>query len=104
MSGKTIIPFCLHGGSNFSWYNAVNWAANSGIMSRYGNGRFSPNDSLTREQLVTLLQRYTARSDIHQEFGDSGSDASRAETAVILYQYMKAHDKDSVATAVADPQ
>ena len=42
-----------------SWYsNAVAWAASNGIVDGYGNGKFGPDDSITREQLATILYRY----------------------------------------------
>ncbi len=41
------------------WYaNAVVWAAENGIVSGYGNGRFGPNDPITREQLAVMLYRH----------------------------------------------
>lgn len=52
-------------GSTFSdvpagtWYHAgVEWAASKGIVNGYGNGRFGPNDMLTREQMFAILFRY----------------------------------------------
>lgn len=43
-----------------AWYaEAVNWAVWQGYMSGYGTGSFGPNDALTREQLVTVLWRYS---------------------------------------------
>ena len=43
-----------------AWYaEAVNWAVWQGYMSGYGAGNFGPNDALTREQLVTVLWRYS---------------------------------------------
>ncbi|MDR0916846.1 MAG: S-layer homology domain-containing protein, partial [Oscillospiraceae bacterium] len=41
------------------WYtNAVIWAERHGIVEGYGNGKFGPEDNITREQLVTMLWRY----------------------------------------------
>jgi hypothetical protein len=52
-------------GSGFSdvpdgiWYSdAVRGAAANGIVSGYGTGLFGPNDSLAREQMVTILYNY----------------------------------------------
>lgn len=52
-------------GSTFSdvpmetWYhNGVEWAASKGIVNGYGDGRFGPQDMLTREQMFTILFRY----------------------------------------------
>ena len=39
------------------YYNAVNWAVANGITKGTGNGRFSPNDTCTRAQVVTFLYR-----------------------------------------------
>lgn len=53
-------------GNNFTdvdttvWYSdAVTWAAVQGIVSGYGNGKFGPNDPITREQLAVMLWRYS---------------------------------------------
>ncbi len=41
------------------WYSdAISWAANNSIVNGTGNGNFSPNNPVTREQLVTILYRY----------------------------------------------
>ena len=41
------------------WYaTAVNWAAASGITSGTGDGNFSPNAAITREQLAAILMNY----------------------------------------------
>ena len=55
----------MSGDSGFSdvrpghWYaEAVQWAAQQGIVSGYGNGRFGANDPVTREQLAAMLHRY----------------------------------------------
>lgn len=41
------------------WYaNAVNWAAGAGIVNGLGDGSFGPNNSVTREQMATMLYRY----------------------------------------------
>lgn len=37
---------------------AVAWASANGIVDGYGNGAFGPNDTITREQLATILYRY----------------------------------------------
>ncbi|MCI5678963.1 MAG: S-layer homology domain-containing protein [Bacteroidales bacterium] len=43
-----------------SYYeNAITWAAANGIVSGYDNGLFGPDDAITREQLATILYRYT---------------------------------------------
>ena len=37
---------------------AVRWAVGEGIVSGYGDGRFGPNDPVTREQMAAMLYRY----------------------------------------------
>jgi len=42
-----------------AWYHdAVAWAAGSGIVTGYGDGRFGPGDNITRQDLTVLLTRY----------------------------------------------
>ena len=41
------------------WYtDAVNWAASKGIVKGYSDTVFAPNDTVSREQLATILYRY----------------------------------------------
>ncbi|NLB78314.1 MAG: S-layer homology domain-containing protein, partial [Clostridiaceae bacterium] len=41
------------------WYsNAVKWAAENRIVAGYGNGKFGPEDSITREQMAVILMNY----------------------------------------------
>ena len=41
------------------WYaKAISWAESLGIVNGYGDGRFGPNDPVTREQLAAILYRY----------------------------------------------
>lgn len=41
------------------WYaNAVNWAAANDIVGGYGNGKFGPEDDITREQMAQILYNY----------------------------------------------
>ena len=37
----------------------VHWAAKNGIISGYGNGQFGPDDSVTREQMASILYRFS---------------------------------------------
>ena len=70
---------------------AVNWAAMNDIVKGYGNGLFGPNDSVTREQVVTILERYMTFKDIDiavthefRVFADGDSVSSWAVSAVQL--------------------
>lgn len=41
------------------WYtNAIIWATEKGIVNGYGNGKYGVGDSITREQLATMLYKY----------------------------------------------
>ena len=51
-----------------AWYaNAVNWAAEHGIVTGYGNGAFGPDDNITREQLAVMLWRYAGGPVANEE-------------------------------------
>ena len=41
------------------WFSgAVSWAASKNLVSGYGNGKFGPEDPITRQQLAVLLKQY----------------------------------------------
>ena len=71
------------------YYNAVNWAASNKIISGYGEGKFGPNDNITREQLAVILRNYaqfkkknvSARTDL-TKFADNAKISSYAKDAV----------------------
>ena len=43
------------------WYaDAVAWAARENIVNGYGNGKFGPQDCITRQQLAAIIYRYSA--------------------------------------------
>ena len=44
---------------NIYFYNAVVWASNNNVVSGYANGKFGPDDNITREQLATILYNYS---------------------------------------------
>ena len=55
----------VDGGSAFAdvsggdWFaSGVAWASANGIVTGYGDGRFGPNDPITREQMAAILYRY----------------------------------------------
>ncbi len=59
-----------------AWYAvAVRWAADSGVVKGYADGRFRPNDAVTREQMAALLYRFA---------GYKGYDVSIGEDTNIL--------------------
>ena len=74
---------------NCYYTKAVSWAAEQGIISGYGDGRFGPDDSLTREQIVMILYSYakykgmdvSAQSGLEQ-FTDLDQLSSEAQQAM----------------------
>ena len=40
------------------YYSAIKWASANNIVSGYSNGKFGPNDPVTREQLAVILNQY----------------------------------------------
>ena len=53
------------------WYSeAIRWAAANGIVGGYGDGRFGPEDTLTREQLAVILCRYARYKGIDTAAGE----------------------------------
>ena len=73
-----------------AWYaDAVAWGASIDIIKGYGNGRFGPNDLVTREQMCALIVRYLsyagftlpAQADA-AEFADAAAISDWAREAV----------------------
>lgn len=73
-----------------SWYeDVVAWAEKNGIVEGYGNGKFGPEDTITREQMATILYRYaeykgydvTGKADL-TKFTDSDEISTWAKTAL----------------------
>lgn len=72
------------------WYaNAVNWAAENGLVSGYGDGLFKPEAPITREQLIAILYKYaekdgfdlSATADL-SKYPDQGKISKWAVTAM----------------------
>lgn len=72
------------------WYtDAVIWAAENGVVAGYGNGKFGPNDAITREQIAVIFYNYAklAGLDVSQakaldDFPDANKVGSWSRTAV----------------------
>ena len=72
------------------WYaNAVNWAAEKGIVAGFEDGTFQPNANVTREQLALILAGYaklkgqnTASTADINSFSDSASVSAWAADGV----------------------
>ena len=72
------------------WYTgAASWAAENGIVSGVGDGKFAPNRAITRQDLCVMLYRYITlkgyelKNDIDRTFSDMDSVAEYAREAVI---------------------
>lgn len=72
------------------WYsNAIKWAAENSIVAGYGDGKFGPEDSITREQMAVILMNYaklkgydvSAKTDI-SKFTDGDKVSSWAKDAL----------------------
>ena len=70
-----------------SWYeNAVIWAYNAGVVTGTSQTTFSPDANVTREQLVTMLFRYSGASaptGSLNQFTDANQVSAYAVPAVI---------------------
>lgn len=59
ISGEKTASYGFSDVKSGKWYtDAVNWAATKGIVGGTGNGKFSPDATVTREQMVSILYRY----------------------------------------------
>lgn len=69
--------------------DAAAWAAENKIVSGYGDGKFGPEDTITREQLATILMNYakakgydvSARAEL-STFSDAASVSGYAKDAM----------------------
>lgn len=70
-----------------AWYaNAVEWAAEKGIVAGVGNGTFAPNASVTREQIATILYAAEGKPEVDTaslaDYSDAGQVSGWAKNAV----------------------
>lgn len=63
------------------YYNAVCWANQNGIVEGY-DGKFVPDGNVTREQLATILWRYSSSPDYVYDLSSFTDSASISEWAV----------------------
>lgn len=73
------------------YYNAVVWADDKQVVTGYDDGRFHPDDPITREQMAVIMYRYAAyagydtssgNTAVFDSFPDKGSVSSYALEAV----------------------
>ena len=80
LSGTEAASFGFEDVQEGKWYtDAVNWAAENGIVSGVGQNRFAPNTPVTREQLVTILYRYAQKIGAKPGAADALSGFTDAE-------------------------
>ena len=69
------------------WYGeAIRWADSVGVVTGYGNGKFGPNDTITREQMAAMLWRYAGSPRVDgslSSFTDGAQTSSWAQPAMI---------------------
>ena len=54
-----------------AWYaKAAGWASANKIVGGYGDGRFGPNDAVTREQTAAILYRYAQSKGVDVSVGE----------------------------------
>lgn len=77
--------------SDAFYTDAVNWGVKNGIVKGVTEKTFEPDESITREQLATLLYRYAvyakkagtdARADLTKSFADAAKVSDYAEEAM----------------------
>lgn len=83
--------------SRSDWYaEALDWAAENGYVTGLSDGRFNPNGSITRQQVMAILFRYAGSQSgmesmltgiYDSAFTDSGSIAVWAKPAVYWAVY-----------------
>ena len=61
--------------------DAVQWAADLGIVNGYANGGFGPNDNVSRQQLVTMLYRYAQQMGYDVSVGENTNILSYTDVA-----------------------
>ena len=93
-----------------AWYaDAVNWAAEKGIVNGIGGGLFAPDTEITREQMAVILYNYSKAMNVKlpptreaSEFADAASIGEWATEAVnAMYQASVINGKEN---NVFDPQ
>jgi hypothetical protein len=69
------------------WYtNAVTWAYQEGIVKGYGDGKFGPDDEISRQDLVVMLWRYSGEAETSRttlDFQDADQVSEYAREAML---------------------
>ena len=75
--------------------DGVSWAASCGVVNGYSDGRFAPDDTITREQMAAILYRYaqykgfdvSGRADL-SAYRDAGRISPYARDAMAWANYV----------------
>ena len=96
LNGSSVVNYALDFADvkEGTWYTeAVRWAKSEGVAGGYGNGKFGPNDTLTREQMVMMLYRYARYKGCDVSVGEDtnilsfGDATTVAEYAIPAMQW-----------------
>ena len=77
------------------YYEAVKWAEQNRVVSGYDDGRFRPNNYITREQLATILKNYA-------DYKKKDTSKKANLTTFKDYTGISSYAKDGIAWAVAN--
>jgi hypothetical protein len=88
VAGSSIFPDVTDASQYY--YSAVVWANSSRVVTGYSDGRFHPDEAITREQMAAIISRYagyagystSAGGDVFNTFPDKGSVSSYAVDAM----------------------
>lgn len=70
------------------WYSdAVIWASQAHVLRGYGNGKFGPNDPVSREMLNLVIARQNGEDPAWVGDAELAVPAARSEVAVMLMRY-----------------
>ena len=76
------------------YYEAIKWAEKNKVVNGYDDGKFRPNNNITREQLATILKNY---ADYNKKDTSKRADLNK----FIDNKGISSYAKDGVSWAVA---
>ena len=66
------------------WYSdAIAWAAQNGVVNGIGNNKFDPDGYVTREQIATILFRYTKSEAVAEDKLSAFPDADKVSAYAV---------------------
>ena len=78
VAGSITEPVAFTDVEEGSWYaDAVAWCSSRGYVTGYGGGIFGVSDPITREQMATILFRYTSSKEDVKDLAAVRGDLSR---------------------------